>query len=49
MVSVEEDVGNNRPGLVPGQVFFVDEDSHQLRDGEGRMGLSKHLVRKMEE
>lgn len=39
MVRVEERVGDDAPGFVPGKILVVDEDAHQLGDGEGGMGL----------
>lgn len=39
MVGVEEDVGDDRPGLLPVEVLLVKEDAHQLGDGKGRVGL----------
>jgi hypothetical protein len=39
VVSVEEDIGDDRPGLVPGEVLIIDQDTHQLGDGKGRVSL----------
>lgn len=45
MVREEERVGDDIPGLVPGDVLLVDEDAHQFGDGERRVGLQYSLVR----
>lgn len=39
MVSVEERVGDDVPGGIPRNFLLVKEDTHKLRDGEGRVGL----------
>lgn len=39
VVGVEEDVGDDRPCLFPVEVLFIEEDAHQLGDGESGMGL----------
>ena len=39
MIGIKEGVSDNSPGQIPSQVFFVDKDTHQFRDGEGRMRL----------
>lgn len=48
MIGVEEDVGDNRPSLIPVQVFFVNKDSHQLGDGKSGVCLSKEVNKKQE-
>lgn len=40
MIREEECVGHNVPGLVPRNVFLVDEDAHQFRDGKCWMCLA---------
>lgn len=39
MVSEEERLGYDGPGLVPRDVLLVDKHAHQLNNGEGRVGL----------
>lgn len=39
MVGVEKCVGNDLPGRVPGEIFLVNENPHQLRDGKRRVCL----------
>lgn len=39
VVREEERVSDKLPGLIPGKVFLVDEDTHKLRDGERWMSL----------
>ena len=39
MVGVGEHTVADVPGLVPLESFLIDEDSHQLGDGDGRMGI----------
>lgn len=39
MVREEERVGDDVPGDVPGKIFVVEEDTHQLRDSKGRVSL----------
>ena len=41
MVREEEGVGDDVPGGVPVEVFLVEEDAHELGDGEGGVGLRK--------
>jgi hypothetical protein len=45
VVGVEEDVGDDGPGLIPSEVFVVDKDAHQLGDGKGRVILDVRSVR----
>jgi len=39
MICVEESVGCDLPCLIPRDVLFVDENTHQLRNCESWMGL----------
>lgn len=39
VVGVEEDVGGDRPGLIPGEVFLIEKNAHQLGNSEGGVGL----------
>ena len=39
VVGVEERVGGNLPGGVPGHVLLVDEDAHELDNGESRVSV----------
>ena len=41
MVGEEERVGDDVPGDIPRKVFLVEEDAHQLGDGECRVGLQE--------
>ncbi len=52
VVGVGARAHRNVPGLLPGQVLDVDEDTHELGDGERRMRvvqLNGHLVREVAE
>ena len=39
VVGVEEDVGDDRPGLLQAQIFFIKENAHELGDGESGVSL----------
>jgi hypothetical protein len=39
VVGVAEGGHRDFPGLVPGQVVLVDQEPHQLGDGDGRVGV----------
>ena len=39
VVGVGEGLGDHLPGLLPAQVVLVQEDAHQLGDGEHRVGV----------
>lgn len=41
MVREEEGIRDNPPRRVPGQVFFVKQKTHQLRNGQRRVSLYK--------
>lgn len=39
VVSVEEGVSDQVPGSLPRELFLIDEDAHELGNGEGWVGL----------
>jgi hypothetical protein len=39
VIGVVENLGNDAPSQVPFELLFVDEDPHELRDSDGRVGI----------
>ena len=50
MVCISAGVGSDIPCLIPGHIFFIYQDTHQLRHCHGRMGiiqLEGHFLRQI--
>ena len=50
MIGISENFLRDAPGVIPLQHLLVDQHAHQLRDGNGRMGvieLNGHFVRQI--
>ena len=43
MISEEEGLRDDLPRCLPGQVFVINQNSHQLRDGQCGVGLQGEL------
>ena len=39
MVGIGETIAGHLPGVLPGQAFLVEQNAHQLRNRQGRMGV----------
>ena len=39
VVGEEEHVGDDLPGFVPRNLLLVNENAHELRNGESRVGI----------
>ena len=39
MVRVEEGLGDDGPGIIPANFLLIDEDAHELDDGERRVSI----------
>ena len=39
MVRVEEGLGDDGPSIVPANFLLIDEDAHELDDGERRVSI----------
>ena len=43
MICIEESIGDNWPRHVPGEVFIINQYTHQFRDSQGGMRLEEQF------